>query len=266
MSRATQLTALIVLGAFATSYAHAESKPAAIVNGIPIPQERIDLRIKVLATQGQPDTPELRNIVREDIINLEVMAQEAVKKDLEKQIEVIQQLALARQSVLVSVYVQDYMKTHSISDDTIAQEYTKLRNGLGDKEYSVRHILVENEADAKSIAAKLKKGSVKFEKLAETSSQDAGSKNRGGNLGWVPIGNIPNTFVKPFGEALLKLKKGQVSDPVQSQFGWHLIKLEDVRDIKLPPLTEVKPQIVQKLQQQLVQKMVADLRAKAVVE
>ena len=266
MIRITQLAALSLLGVFITGISHAEGKPAAIVNGSPIPEERIDLRIKVLATQGQPDTPELRNIVREDLINLEAIAQEAVKKHLEKQMEVVQQLELARQSVLVSAYVQDYMKTHPISDDAIEQEYTKLRSGMGNEEYSVRHILVENEADAKSIAAKLKKGSAKFEKLAETSSRDAASKSRGGDLGWVAIGNIPNTFVKPFSESLLKLKKGQVSDPVQSQFGWHLIKLEDVRDIKFPPLTEVKPQIAQKLQQQIVQKMIADLRAKTSVE
>ncbi len=265
MLKIAQLAALAILSASISSFAQAQTKPAATVNGVAIPQERVDLRIKALATQGQPDTPDLRNIVREDLVNLEVLSQEAVKKNLENQPDVVQQLELARQSVLVNAYVQDYMKTHPISDGTISQEYTKLRNSLGDKEYNVRHILVENEADAKAVAAKLKKGG-NFEKLAETNSKDAGSKGRGGDLGWIATGNIATTLVKPFGDALLKLKKGQISDPVQSQFGWHIIKLEDIRDIKVAPLAEVKPQIAQKLQQQVVQKLVAELRAKASIE
>lgn len=266
MLRTAQLAALILMGTLASGVAHAQVKPAATVNGVPIPQERVDLRMKVLATQGQPDTPDLRNIVREDLINLEIVAQEAVKKDLEKQPDVVQQLELARQSVLVSAYVQDYMKTHPITDAAISQEYTKLRSSLGDKEYNVRHILAESEADAKAIITKLKKSGAKFEKVAETSSKDTASKDRGGDLGWIATGNIASTLVKPFGDALLKLKKGQISDPVQSNSGWHIIKLEDVRDIKISPLTEVKSQIAQKLQQQIVQKLVADLRAKASIE
>jgi peptidyl-prolyl cis-trans isomerase C len=124
---------------------------------------------------------------------------------------------------------------------------------------------VEKEADAKSLVAKLKKGG-KFDKLAEANSKDAGSKERGGDLGWVPVGSIPTTYVKPFADAVMNLTKGQVSEPVQSQFGWHVIKLEDVRDLKLPTYEEVKPQILQSLQQQAVQKMVAEMRAKAKIE
>ena len=265
MLRTTILAATAMLGILATGIAYADTKPAATVNGIAIPQDRVELRVKVLATQGQPDTPELRKAIRDDLINLEVVSQEAAKKNLEAQPEVMQQLELARQSVLVSAYVQDYMRIHPISEESISQEYDKIKSTLGSKEYSVRHILVESEAEAKTIAAKLKKGS-KFEKLAEANTKDAGSRDRGGDLGWVAVGNVPTTFVKPFGDALLKLNKGQVSEPVQSQFGWHIIKLEDVRDIKVAPLGEVKAQIVQRLQQQVVQKMVAEMRSQAKVE
>jgi len=266
MLKTTKLAAtLAILGVIAASQAHAENTAAATVNGVAIPQERVDLRAKVVAAQGQPDTPETRKAIREDLVNIELMSQEASKRGLDKQTETVQQLELARQSVLVGAFVQDYVKTHPVSDEMIAQEYSKVKSSLGSKEYSVRHILVEKESEAKAIAAKLKKGS-SFDKLAKASSKDAGSKEHGGDLGWVPVGNIANTFVKPFADALLNLNKGQVSEPVQSQFGWHIIKLDDVRDLKIPPQDEVKPQITQRLQQQMVKDMIAELRAKAKIE
>ncbi|MDE2310300.1 MAG: peptidylprolyl isomerase [Betaproteobacteria bacterium] len=265
MQRTSKLAALAILGAIAASPAYAESKPAAMVNGISIPQERVDLRIKVVSAQGQPDTPELRKAIRDDLINIEVMSQEAVNKNLDKQPETAQMLELARQQVLVSALVQDYVKTHPIAEKDITEGYENLKKNLGSKEYSVRHILVEKESEAKAIAAKLKKGG-KFDKLAESSSKDAGSKQKGGDLGWIPVGNIPNAFVKPFGDALLTLSKGQISEPVQSQFGWHIIKLDDVRDLKLPSYEELKPQLTQRMQQKAVQNLIAELRAKAKIE
>ena len=266
MLKTSRLAALAILGVIAASPVYAEDKPAAKVSSISIPQERIDLRIKMItAQQNQPDTPELRKAVREDLINIELMSQEAIKKGLDKQPETIQQLELQRQSVLVGAFVQDYVKTHPVSDEAIAKEYENLKSSLGTKEYSVRHILVKKESEAKSIAAKLKKGG-EFDKLAKINSKDPGSKDHGGDLGWIPVGNIPNAFVKPFGDALMKLSKGQVSEPVQSQFGWHIIKLEDVRDLKMPPLDEIKPQLIQRLQQQEIKDLIEELRSKAKVE
>jgi len=265
MLTTTRLAALAILGVIAASPAYAETKAAVTVNGTAIPQERVDLRVKIVTAQGQADSPDLRKAIREDLVNIELMSQEALKKGLDKQSETTQQLELARQTVLVGAFVQDYVKTHPVSDEAVSQEYAKLKSSLGNKEYSVRHILVEKESDAKSIAAKLKKGG-KFDKLAEVNSKDAGSKEHGGDLGWIPVGNIPNTFVKPFGDALMNLSKGQVSEPVQSQYGWHIIKLDDVRDLKLPPLDEVKPQIMQRLQQQAVKQLISDLRDKAKIE
>ena len=279
MPRISKFAVLALLGVIAASPVYAENKPAApvesksaaTVNGISIPQERVDFRVKVVTTQaqgGQPDSPELRKAVLDDLINIEIMSQESAKKGLDKQSETTQQLVLAKQQVLVGAFVQDYIKSHPISEKELSEGYENLKKNLGTKEYSVRHILVEKESDAKSIAAKLKKGGKdgSFDKLAKASSKDAGSKEHGGDLGWIPVGNISSSFVKPFGDALLSLTKGQVSEPVQSQFGWHLIKLEDVRDLKMPSYEELKPQIAQRMQQQAMQKFIADLRTKAKIE
>ena len=268
MLRTSKLAALAILGAIAASPVYAENKAAAVVNGISIPQERVDLRVKAVAAQGQPDSPELRKSIRDDLINIEILSQEAGKKNLDKQPETIQLLELAKQQVLVSAFVQDYVKSHPISEKDLTEGYDNLKKNLGDKEYNVRHILVEKESEAKSIEAKLKKGGKdgNFDKLAKANSKDAGSKEHGGDLGWVPVGNIPNTYVKPFGDALMNLTKGQISEPVQSQFGWHIIKLEDVRDLKLPSYEEIKPQLTQRMQQQAVQKLITELRAKAKIE
>lgn len=252
---------LAILGALAINPAFAEDKSVALVNGVSIPQSRIDLRAKIAASQGQPDSPDLRKALREDMINLEVMSQEAVKLGLNKDNEVVQQLELARQSVLAGAFVQNYAKNHPISESQLKQEYDNLKSKLGEKEYNVRHILVDTEAEAKDIIAQLDK-KAKFEKLAEK-SKDAGSAERGGSLDWA----VPNNFVQPFADAMVKLKKGEYTKTaVQSQYGWHVIKLDDVRDLKAPPFEEVKPQLQQRLHQQAVQKEIAELRAKAKIE
>jgi peptidyl-prolyl cis-trans isomerase C len=158
--------------------------------------------------------------------------------------------------------VQDYTKNHQISDDQLKQEYDKLKANLGKSEYNVSHILVETEDEAKAIIAQLgKKG--KFDKIAKAKSKDAGSAERGGSLGWA----VPSNFVPPFANAMLSLKKGTYTkEPVKSQFGWHIIKLDDVRDLKVPSFEELKPQIQQRLQQQSIQEYIADLRSKAKIE
>jgi len=261
MLHTNKLAVLAILGALAINPAFAQDKSAAMVNGVSIPQARIDLRVKVAAAQGQADSPELRNAIREDMINLEVMVQEAAKAGLDKNADVVQQVELARQQVLVGAFVQDYAKNHPVSEDQLKQEYDQLKTKLGDKEYNARHILVATEAEAKDIIAQLGK-KAKFEKLA-AKSKDAGSAAQGGSLGWA----LPSNFVPPFANAMLNLKKGEYTkEPVQSQFGWHIIKLDDMRDLKVPPFEELKPQLQQRLQQQAVQKLIADLRAKAKIE
>jgi peptidyl-prolyl cis-trans isomerase C len=262
MLKTGKFAALAILSALAVNPAFAEDKSAALVNGVSIPQARVDLRVKIAVTQGQADSPELRKAIREDMISLEVLAQEAKKKGLDNDPEVIQQTELAKQSVLVSAFVQDYTKNHQISDDQLKQEYDKLKANLGKSEYNVSHILVETEDEAKAIIAQLgKKG--KFDKIAKAKSKDAGSAERGGSLGWA----VPSNFVPPFANAVLSLKKGTYTkEPVKSQFGWHIIKLDDVRDLKVPSFEELKPQIQQRLQQQSIQEYIADLRSKAKIE
>lgn len=261
MLKISKFATLAILGALAVNPAFAEEKSVALVNGVSIPQARVDMRVKGLVAQGQADSPELRKAIREDIINLEVMVQEANKLGLNKSDEVLQQIELAKQQVLVSAFVQDYAKKHPISEDQIKQEYDKMKAKLGDKEYNVRHILVETEAEAKSIIEQLGK-KAKFKDLA-AKSKDTGSAAQGGSLGWA----VPSNFVPPFANALLNLKKGERSkDPVQSQFGWHVIMVDDIRDLKAPSLDEIKPQLHQRLQQQSIKKAIDDLRAKAKVE
>jgi len=261
MLKTGKFAALAILGALAINPAFAEEKSAAMVNGISIPQARVDLRVKAAAAQGQTDSPELRKAIREDMINLEVVAQEAVKLGLDKNPDVVQQVELAKLSIIVGAFVQDYAKNHPISEDQLKQEYDKLKAKLGSKEYNARHVLVETEEEAKAVIAQLGK-KVKFEKLAEK-SKDTGSASQGGLLGW----NIPGNFVPEFANAMLNLKKGEYTkEPVRSQFGWHVIKLDDVRDMKVPSFEELKPQLQQRLQQQSIQKAINDLRATAKIE
>jgi len=241
--------------------APAASGKFATVNGVAIPQARFDLLLKQSTAQGQPDNPELHKSLRENLIVQEIISQEAAKKGLDKSSEIALQMDLAKQNVLVRAYIQDYLKSHPVSDDALKAEYDKIKVQMGDKEYKARHILVEKQDEAKDIIAKLKKGE-KFEKLAEK-SKDPGSKANGGDLGW----NSPATFVKPFSDALVKLQKGKfTTEPLQTQFGWHVIQLEDVRETKPPAFELVKNNLSQRLQQQQIDKMISEVKAKAKVE
>jgi len=261
MLKTGKFATLAILGALAINPAFAEDKSAALVNGVSIPQARVDMRVNAATKQGQPDSPELRKAIREDLINIELMSQEAAKLGLNKDADVVQQIELTKQQVLAGAYIQEYTKKHPISEDQLKQEYDKLKAKLGDKEYNVRHILVETEAEAKDIIAQLGK-KAKFEKLAEK-SKDAGSAQRGGELGWA----VPGNYVPEFANAMLNLKKGEYTKaPVKSQFGWHVIKLDDMRDMKAPPFENVKPQLQQRMQQQSIQQAISELRAKAKVE
>ncbi len=261
MLKFAQLTALAIVGLLTAAQANAAESKAATVNGVAIPQARVDMRLKFAENQGQKDSPELRSMIKDDLINLEVLSQEAVKKGLDKQTETVQQLELARQSTLAGAFVQDYIKNHPVSEDAMKKEYESLKAQRGSSEYNVAHILIENEADAKAIAAELKKGG-KFNALAKAKSKDPGSAQQGGEMGW----HAPSDFVPEFSNAMVKLKKGQVSEPVQTQFGWHIIKLIDTRNATFPPFEQVKPRLLQQMQQQTVQKLIADMRAAAKIE
>ena len=242
--------------------AHAQGGAVAKVNGVAIPQSRADILVREMTAQGRPDTPEMRDAIKQELINREIVAQEAVKKGLDKRPEVVTQINLQRQAVLINAFLQDYVKSHPVTDDDVKKEYERVKSSAGGREYKVRHILVETEDEAKQIIAQLNKGA-SFEKLAGEKSKDQGSKDRGGDLDWA----TPARYVPAFGQAITKLKKGQVTDaPVQTQFGWHIIRVDDERPSKFPAFEEVKPQIEQQLRQQTVNKAFTDLRAKAKVE
>ncbi|HWW05161.1 peptidylprolyl isomerase [Collimonas sp.] len=251
---------LVILFAAATLPVMAQN--LAVVNGKAIPSSRADMMVKQLSAQGgQADTPELRSMVKDELINREVLIQEADKLGLGNNADVKAQADIARQSILIRALVADFIKKNPIKDADIQAEYDKFKAQAGDKEYHARHILVENEADAKSIITKLKAGG-KFEDLAKQ-SKDPGSAANGGDLGWA----TPASFVKPFSDALVALKPGQLTEtPIKTQFGYHVIKLEEVRPAKIPTLAEVKPQITEALQQKKLQAYQADLRAKAKVQ
>jgi peptidyl-prolyl cis-trans isomerase C len=254
--------AILAAGLALFAAAHAQDGVLAKVNGVTIPQSRADHLMKEMSAQGRPDTPEMRDAIRQELINREIVAQEAVKKGLHKKPEVVTQIDLQRQAVLINAYLQDYLKGHPVNDDAVRKEYERAKESAGAREYKVRHILLENEDEAKQVIAQIKKGG-SFEKLAGEKSKDQGSKGRGGDLDWA----TPARYVPEFGQAITKLKKGQMTDvPVKSQFGWHVIRVDDERPAKFPSLEEVKPQIEQQLRQQTVNKVFTDLRAKAKIE
>ena len=263
MIRRTSALALASLVALAAplALAQAPAKGAAVAPAAAgkelYPKAYFDFLLKERLAQGQPDSPELRNAVREELNTRELLVREAKKKGLDKTPDVKNQMDLTAQTVLVRSYVNDWVKANPIPDAQLKQEYDKIKAQIGDKEYKVRHILVDKEDDAKQIVASLQKGE-KFEKLAEQ-SKDPGSKANGGDLDW----NAPANFVKPFSDAMVKLEKGKfTAQPVQTQFGWHVIRLDDVRDAKVPSYDEVKPQLTQRLQSQHLDAYFKELRSK----
>jgi peptidyl-prolyl cis-trans isomerase C len=236
------------------------SKPVT-VNGKPIPKSRLEFIVKQRANQGQPDNEQARKAILDNLVTQEVVAQEAERRGFAKSADVRAQLDLARQQVMVQALIQEHLKAHPVKDDEMLAEYNKLKASRGDKEYKARHILVDKDSEANEIIAQLKKGT-KFEDLAKQ-SKDPGSKEKGGDLDWNP----PSTFVKPFAEALAKLEKGKYTEaPVQTQFGWHVIQLDDVRSMQFPTFDTVKQQLLSRMQEQEVQKFVAELRSKAKIE
>lgn len=221
-------------------------------------QGQFDLLLKERLAQGGQDSPEVRTAVKDELNTRELLAREAKKEGLDKNADVKTQMDLAAQTVLVRAYVNDWVKKNPVPDAELHKEYDAIKAQIGDKEYNVRHILVKTEDQAKEIISELQKGA-KFDELAKARSEDPGSKDKGGDLGW----NAPANFVKPFGDAMKATPKGKFTpQPVQTQFGWHVIEVEDVRDAKVPSFEEVKPQLTQRLQAQWLDKYFKDLRAK----
>ena len=240
----------------------ATAQNVAIVNGKAVPKTRAEALTQQVARSGRPITPDVEQQIREEVIAREIFMQEAQKRGLDASDDYKSQIELARQTILIRLLFSDFQEKNAVTDADIQAEYDKFVAANGGKEYRARHILVETEEQAKAILASLKKGA-KFEELAKKQSKDPGSGANGGDLDW----SAPGNYVKEFSDAMVALKKGQVSEaPVKSQFGWHIIRLDDVREAQLPSLQDVKPQIAQQLQQQRLANFQQDLRGKAKVE
>lgn len=234
----------------------------AIVNGKAVPLARVDALAQQVARSGRPMTPEIQSQLKDEVIAREIFMQEAKKQGLDTTEDFQNQMELARQTLLIRELFANYQKTSPVTDADIKAEYDKFASANSGKEYRARHILVEKEDEAKAIIAQLKKGG-KFDVIAKKSSKDPGSGANGGDLDWAN----PSNYVPEFSQALTKLSKGQTTDtPVKSQFGYHVIRLDDVRDAQLPKFDDVKPQIGQQLQQQKMTKYQEELRAKAKIE
>jgi len=234
----------------------------AIVNGQAVPKARADALAAQVARSGRPLTPELAGQIREEVIAREIFVQEAQRRGIDAGDEYKTQMELARQTIMIRELFADVQKKEPVTDEEVKAEYDKFVAANSGKEYRARHILVPTEAEAKAIVASLKKGG-KFDEIAKKQSKDPGSGANGGDLDWATADN----YVPEFSQAMIKLTKGQLTDtPVKTQFGFHVIRLDDIREAKLPPFEQVKPQISQQLQQQRLTKFQDALRAKAKVE
>jgi peptidyl-prolyl cis-trans isomerase C len=240
----------------------AAAQNVAIVNGKAVPKARMDALAAQITKSGRPITPDVNEQLKEEVVVREVLMQEAQKRGLDGSDDFRSQMELARQTLLIRELYADFQKKNPVSDEDIKSEYDKFVSANGGKEYKARHILVEKEDQAKAIIANLKKGQ-KFEDLAKKQSKDPGSGANGGDLDWANAAS----YVPEFAQAMMKLQKGQTTqEPVKSQFGYHVIRLDDVREAQMPKMDEIKPQIAQQLQQQKLAKFQQDLRASAKIE
>ena len=251
------LTATLVLSVTAVN-----AQNIAIVNGKAVPKARVQALAAQLERAGRPVTPEMEQQLREEVIIREVFLQEAQNKGMDVTDDYKTQMELARQSILIRELFADFQNKNPVTDADVQAEYDKFASMNGGKEYKSRHILVEKEDQAKAIIASLKKGG-KFEDIAKKQSKDPGSGAKGGDLDWANS----SSFVKEFSTAMVSLKKGEVTQvPVKSQFGFHVIRLDDIRDAQLPKIEEVKPQILQQLQSNKLAEYQQSLREKAKIE
>ncbi len=251
------LTALAVL-----SMAGAMAQNVAVVNGKPVPTARVEALKQQVERSGRPVTPDMMQQIKEEVVTREIFMQEARRLGLESRADYRNQLELARQTLLIRELFAEFQKKNPVTDAEVKAEYDKFVAAKGGKEYRARHILVEKEDEAKALIEQIKKGA-KFEDLAKKNSKDPGSGANGGDLDWANAGS----YVPEFSQAMVKLAKGQMAEsPVKSQFGFHIIRVDDIRDAQLPKLDEVKPQIAQQLQQDKLSRFQDELRSKARIQ
>ncbi len=252
------LTAAVLI----TAATLASAQNVAIVNGKPVPTARLNVLAEQLAAAGRPVDDNVRAQLKEEVVLREVFMQEAQKRGVASSKEFKDQMELARQTIMIRALFTDFNRKNPVTDAELKAEYDQLVAANSGKEYRARHILVEQEDDAKAIIKSLK-GGAKFEDIAKKQSKDPGSGANGGDLDWAPAAS----YVPEFSEAMVKLEKGQLSqEPVKSQFGWHVIRVDDIRQAEMPQFEEIKPQMAQQMQQKKLQEFQQGLREKAKVE
>lgn len=236
--------------------------PVATVNGVAIPRARMDTVLRIQKERGVADNDQVRAQIREVLINNELLNQEASRSGLAKKAEIQQQIDLSRTEVIAGAMVQEHLRARPVGAADLQKEYERLKAETGGREYKVRHILVANEDDAKTVIADLKKGG-KFEEIAQKRSMDEGTRPRGGELDWT----VPANLERSFADAMVKLEKGKFSDaPVRTRYGFHVVRLDDVRDVKFPEFEQVRNQIQQRLVQVRIETFLRELRGKAKIE
>jgi peptidyl-prolyl cis-trans isomerase C len=268
--KAASAATLSLAGMLVVSTCNAQEKNGnvAVVNGVPISQERMEYVVRAQVQQGQKDDENLRKNVREALITREILAQEAIKKGLENNPQFQAQLEMARQEFLIRAYFDDFIRNNAPTEAELQAEYERLKEqqsaGGQRKEYRARHILMKDEKKAKATLAEINKAKGKnFARLAKARSEDQGSKVEGGLLDWSDGDN----YVKEFSDAMKQLKKGEWTVAlVKTQFGYHIILLEDVRDIQFPPFDQVKDRVEQQMMAQRRDKAIETLRASATIE
>lgn len=234
----------------------------AIVNGKPVPASRLDALANQLERSGRPVDATVREQLREEVILREIFVQEADRRGIRSQPDYRAQVELAMQTILIRELFNDFQRKNPVTEAEIRAEYDRFVAANGGQEYRSRHILVQTQAEARAIIAEIQ-GGASFEQLAQTRSIDTGSGRQGGDLDWAG----PYVFVPEFSEAMIKLGKGEMTQaPVQSQFGWHVIRVDDIRQATLPSIEELRPQIEQAMQQQKLMDFQENLRARARIQ
>lgn len=234
----------------------------AMVNGSPISQEMYDVYASKRGAQTQAGAPAPeRDTVLNELINVELVTQDAVNKGIDKRPEIEEQMAWQRRSLLVTAGMRDYIEANPITDADLQKAYDEEVAGMDKTEYKARHILVKTEDEAKEIIKELD-GGADFAELAKEKSTGPTGKN-GGDLGWF----APGSMVKTFSEAAAGMDKGTYTKtPVQTQFGWHVILLEDTRDMTPPPFDQVKAQLQPKVQKARIDSYIEQLRQHAKID
>jgi peptidyl-prolyl cis-trans isomerase C len=237
----------------------AQAQNLAIVNGKAVPLSRVETLLNQAARSGQQMGPDIEAQARDQVVLREIFAQEAEKRGIPANPNYRAQMEIARQSILIRELFEDYRAKNPVTDAEAKAEYDKFKAQAAGTEYRARHILVETEDEAKSLTAQIK-GGASFEELAKKHSKDPGSGQNGGDLDFAKA----DSYVPEFGQAMTKLGKGEMTAaPVKTQFGWHIIRLDDTREAPFPPFDEVKGQLKQRLEQAKLQKYQEDLRKNA---